>query len=117
MAFGNEKPRLEQRCLRWRLRLREDRIDDLPGIFDVSTPGPQYRDAQKRICIIGFGGECSVERGFCVLEFAERELGVADRCLERRLRVRTAKCCAVELADQFLGFPFSDESPRQCRQC
>ena len=117
LAFGNEKPRLEQRRVRWRMRLREDRIDDLPGTLDVSTPGPQCRDAQKRICIIGFGGKCSVERGFCLLEVAERELGVADRSLERRFRVGTAKRCAAELGDQFLGVPVSDESARQCRQC
>ena len=117
LAFGNEKSRLEQRRLRWRMRLREDRIDDLPGTLDVSTPGPQYRDAQKRICVIGFGGKCSVERGFCLLEFAEREQRVADRRLECRLRVGTAERCVAELGDQFRGVPVSDESARQCRQC
>ena len=99
------------------MRLREDRIYDLSGALDVSTPGPQYRDAHKRICIIGFGGKRSVERGFCLLEFAEREQGVADRRLERRLRVGTAERCAAELGDQFLRVALSDESARQCRQC
>src|SRR5437867_11642712 len=98
------------------MRLREDGIDNLLGSLEVSAPGPQSSDAQKRIGEIGRGGERSVKCGFGLLRFPERKPCLAYRRLECRLSVGAAERALAQLRHQLLGVPVIDERTGQRRQ-